>query len=259
MAYTKTVWVNNQAPAINAENLNKIEDGIYDSVRYADAQTLTDEQKTQARANIAAAPDGYGLGYTYGGEIPNSDFNQAIANGWYGISSSDTSAYINGPAGVFIGGALLFVLSRRSDLVKHQYLFLGTAGQQGQILRRYYSNTQKAWSEWEYINPPLVLGYEYRTTERYLYKPVYVKLVDFGALPNNTAKGVAIASNIDNVISIEVIVYSPESLKGTYFTGASGITNVSAVPNNSNVWIDTDQDLSATSVYCLCKYTKTTN
>lgn len=31
MAYTKTVWVNNQAPAINADNLNKIEQGIFDA------------------------------------------------------------------------------------------------------------------------------------------------------------------------------------------------------------------------------------
>ena len=31
MAYTKTNWVNNQAPAINADNLNKIEDGIFDN------------------------------------------------------------------------------------------------------------------------------------------------------------------------------------------------------------------------------------
>lgn len=31
MAYTKTVWVNNQAPAINADNLNKIEQGIFDN------------------------------------------------------------------------------------------------------------------------------------------------------------------------------------------------------------------------------------
>ena len=31
MAYTKTVWVNNQAPAINADNLNKIEQGIFDT------------------------------------------------------------------------------------------------------------------------------------------------------------------------------------------------------------------------------------
>lgn len=31
MAYTKTQWVNNQAPAIDATNLNKIEQGIYDA------------------------------------------------------------------------------------------------------------------------------------------------------------------------------------------------------------------------------------
>ena len=31
MAYTKTVWVNNQAPAINADNLNQTEQGIFDT------------------------------------------------------------------------------------------------------------------------------------------------------------------------------------------------------------------------------------
>lgn len=31
MSYTKTTWVDNSAPAINAENLNKIEQGIYDA------------------------------------------------------------------------------------------------------------------------------------------------------------------------------------------------------------------------------------
>jgi hypothetical protein len=31
MAYTKTTWVNSSAPPINATNLNKIEDGIFDN------------------------------------------------------------------------------------------------------------------------------------------------------------------------------------------------------------------------------------
>lgn len=30
MAYTKTTWVDNSPPAINADNLNKIENGIED-------------------------------------------------------------------------------------------------------------------------------------------------------------------------------------------------------------------------------------
>jgi hypothetical protein len=33
MAYIKTVWVNGVSPAINDTNLNKIEQGIYDSLR----------------------------------------------------------------------------------------------------------------------------------------------------------------------------------------------------------------------------------
>jgi hypothetical protein len=39
------------------------------------------------------------------------------------------------------------------------------------------------WSEWEYINPPMIPGVEYRTTERYNGKAVYTKLVNLGALP----------------------------------------------------------------------------
>lgn len=38
MAYTKTTWVNDQAPPINASNLNKMEQGIYDA-QYPDNGT----------------------------------------------------------------------------------------------------------------------------------------------------------------------------------------------------------------------------
>ena len=49
----------------------------------------------------------------------------------------------------------------------------------------------KVWeSVYEYANPPMQLGVEYRTTERYLGKPVYVKAVNLGALPNATIKTV---------------------------------------------------------------------
>ena len=36
MAYSKTVWVNDNAPALNAVNLNKIENGIYDNANNVD-------------------------------------------------------------------------------------------------------------------------------------------------------------------------------------------------------------------------------
>ena len=37
MAYTKTVWVDNSPPAISADNLNKIENGIYTNDQRIDA------------------------------------------------------------------------------------------------------------------------------------------------------------------------------------------------------------------------------
>ena len=47
----------------------------------------------------------------------------------------------------------------------------------------------KVWeSEYEYLNPPMQLGVEYRTTERYNGKPVYKVALETGALtiPGNT-------------------------------------------------------------------------
>ena len=37
------------------------------------------------------------------------------------------------------------------------------------------------WYPWEYVNPPMIIGEEYRTTERYLGKPVYVKSFEFNS------------------------------------------------------------------------------
>lgn len=55
MAYEKTVWVNGQAPALDAEHLNKMEQGIADAVSIT-PQTLSAIQQQQARENIFAAP-----------------------------------------------------------------------------------------------------------------------------------------------------------------------------------------------------------
>lgn len=51
MAYEKTIWVNGQAPAIDADHLNKIEQGIADAVSVT-PQSLSDAQQAQARTNI---------------------------------------------------------------------------------------------------------------------------------------------------------------------------------------------------------------
>ena len=46
----------------------------------------------------------------------------------------------------------------------------------------------------EWVNPPMYIGVEYRTTERYDGKPVYVKLVDCGVMANNKNVSIVTAS-----------------------------------------------------------------
>ena len=57
MAYTKTQWVNNQEPSISAENLNKMEQGIYDA-QFPDegdeGQVLTKTASGQAWGTLSA-------------------------------------------------------------------------------------------------------------------------------------------------------------------------------------------------------------
>ena len=54
MAYTKTEWVNDSKPAINAANLNKIEQGI------ADAHAIVAEPGTQGEPGPKGDPGAKG-------------------------------------------------------------------------------------------------------------------------------------------------------------------------------------------------------
>lgn len=59
MAYTKTNWVNDSVPAINAGNLNKIEQGIYDNSvaieQTSDNLGDLDDLTTQNNSNVVEA------------------------------------------------------------------------------------------------------------------------------------------------------------------------------------------------------------
>lgn len=131
-------------------------DTVQGAVLYT-PQTLTDEQKAQARENINAAPGGFGLG---GGPKQISSWDDVRDNGWY-----------YGPAPAGIGNGNLW---GRVDALSSTY-----------AVQTIYSDTYvasakrfliaNAWKTWEWVNPPMTLGVEYRTTERYFGKPVYAK------------------------------------------------------------------------------------
>lgn len=138
-------------------------------------------------ALAAKAPAGYGLGESQGRYVANASVDTLTKNGWYYLYDGVTG----GPSGLSIYHAILFVSSSRSDLTKVQRLILATSGRQGQELRRVYKDG--SWLPWEWIDPPMELGVEYRTTERYDGKAVTRKLVNCGAIANG--KTVQLADN----------------------------------------------------------------
>lgn len=235
------------ATAHNAAG-NRI-NGAVAPVRYDVAQTLTDAQKRQARGNIGAAPDGFGLG---GGSkllTSDDDVNTIGASGWYTWYSNSVPANA-----IIVSNITIMRVDAYNPVVKVQTLYGATDGSnfitQPIVARRMIYGSKIG--TWEYVNPFVYLGIEYRTTERYLGKPVYCKLVNFGALPNKTSKDVIIASDIYAAVSVDVI-----GTDGALLTNYDSITSISC--SHVAIRIATSVDMSNTSVYCLCKYTKTTN
>ena len=108
------------------------------------------------------------------------------------------------------------------------------------------------WDGWEWENPPLELGYEYRTTERYDTAPVYVQLLDFGLLPNATTKQVYFSDEpVGDVISCEIIT--------RYNQGFAGhMQQISHFYANTDGYVEvkTTVDMRGVSAFARLKYTK---
>ena len=80
--------------------------------------------------------------------------------------------------------------------------------------------------EWEWVNPPMALGVEYRTTERYMGKPVYAKCVNYGYITageHSIAHGI---ESIDEVVGLEMINRT-YGIFTSYFNASADRTNVS--------------------------------
>ena len=144
--------------------------GSSNFVRYDAAQELTDEQKAQARTNIYAAPDGFGLGgrivYAPSNSDGASDANLIDATGFY-LANANVEP-----------GVWHYIFHMQYPSGSGDALQFGSPV--NDILYQFRKEINGVWQPWEWINPPMQPGIEYRTTERYLGKPVYCKVVDLG-------------------------------------------------------------------------------
>lgn len=116
------------------------------------------------------------------------------------------------------------------------------------------------YSEWEWVNPPMIVGVEYRTTERWQGKPVYYKVVDFGGLPNSTTAAVPIgAENIEwAFLDLSRSWAGPASdLTTNYISNWANITEM--IISNGKISITTNANMTGNLAYIMVKYTKTTD
>lgn len=217
-------------------------------------------------ADVGAAPTGYGLGGTYGDAI--TDVHAVDKCGSYHVATSASNLPADSNGETLVTNTTDLVVSYSNYNCREIYLFVG-GWSSGYIpcLRQQLING--AWKEWEWVDPPLRIGTEYRTTERYNNKPVYYKLWQYGNLPNTTS--LDIEHGIANVASISIDL------------GKSVVTNVGSFPNSEYnnllplhpnitklcarindslkrvVTIETTSNLSSYKAALCLKYTKTTD
>lgn len=203
------------------------------------------------------APAGYGLGESSTYDNLISDCNQATKNGWYWT-------YENVQNAPFDYGFLHVCCN--GGYIKQEWWNTSTNG----ALRLIRVCNGGTWTPWEWIDPPMELGIEYRTTERYLGKPVYTRLFNCGNMPAaGTISTVQAPYNEDtNPISNAWIynaflTYYGQSLPMYTYGSTIGVSSGVCVNSSGLISIvtngSTDLTNSNANLYVTLKYTKNTD
>ncbi len=203
---------------------------------------LTLLECVRGRENLA--PGGFGLGTV---AVNISDLNDATKNGWYmnGAGGEAVHAPDNVP------GWLVLVCAYADEIVFQTAYRYGS--DEGLIsARRSHHYLFGGWQPWEWINPPTLLGVEYRTVERYNGKPVYAKAINFGQAPNATYKEVS-----HGIEDFSQLVSYTGMMGGANLIEAPALDNI--LINASIIRITTNTDASGSYVYLVLRYIKTTD
>ena len=117
-------------------------------------------------------------------EIPQyTDFDTLTTPNMYFGRYTYTPEYVNCPIKVQSTFSLEVIsMGRDGQLLQR----VTRCSEEGTVYERQYYSAE--WHEWECVNPPMEIGVEYKTTERYMGKPVYTKLIFCDTLPNTTYK-----------------------------------------------------------------------
>ena len=217
----------------------------------ADAKATGDALKQRA-------PAGYGYGETPVSLGPTSDDAAFLAklNEQFNLTTGKTRQVTFTMGGVTYLGTLWKATTGYGTLTANSY----TDSETGALLTKIVRNCANGnWQPWEYENPPLKNNMEYRTTERIGNKPVYVKRVSLGALPNASNKREVIVPTGSAIVGIDgYSVYTSEAGNEIYtpLVNTEGVTSFFVNKTTGQVGINTDTDLSTYTATVTVKYTK---
>lgn len=172
-SYTDTqVGTHNQDAAAHQD----IRTAVAGSVRYDTTQSLSDAQQTQVRTNINAAPGGFGLGGTAKMLTASDNVDNIRESGWYtwNWDPSEQPAGLPEEAKYHTGN--MRVDGTTGGDYTTQTIYLAKSGSTVNAGDECVIQRLHTTAPWEWVNPPMQLGVEYRTTERYNGKAIYKKL-----------------------------------------------------------------------------------
>lgn len=204
---------------------------------------------------VGAAPAGFGLGAATPFVAPTLNGYAYNADGV--LHSCFFTAKYNTPNNQWAFGICI----SRTETVKTQIMWpeqgsVDAVNEGCFVVRRMKAGT---WGEWEWGNPPMFLSVEYRTTERFHGKPVYVKRLDLGSI---AAGDMTVPLNITNLSTVvryqgyRNVTPLPE-VYGASLTGQW--TNYINYVRGGDVSVHVSSGDSGDHFYITIYYTKTTD
>lgn len=203
-----------------------------------------EEVEALTAEDVGAAPAGFGLG-SYAKEITGTDIDTILVGGFYWWRGST-------PNTPFDWGYMIVTPANGNSYCTQTIYKMVEACE----VRR--TKTDAGWvTEW--VNPPMTVGQEYRTTERYNGKPVYTAVVSL-ELGSSTTSTATLPSIPVDVVSISGTAISSEYTGIEMFpiftlAGAVG-AKVFINQNTGVVSAKTYADYSGYTATIIVKYTK---
>ena len=224
-----------------------------------DAKAHTDNHATDinnphavTRSQIGAAPDGFGLGvgsYTNASTSysTQAELDALVCNGFWAYRNAN-APLVSADANTKYVKGITIAYSNNHETQIGWCVYTGTC-----IVRERKDGT---WLDWEFVNPIMSNGAEYRTTERYKGLPVYAKRVAYVINTNVSPTDYHIPHNIANFGEIVHFNARLNEYPFPVVGSGGGISSVLQISTQSVILRSYNRDLTPATYIFDLYYTK---